>query len=53
MKRYRITIRGGKTVQQAQITVLSAGWAALEDMAEKMCLALDGSAYVDELEELA
>lgn len=53
MKRYRITIRGGKTVSKAEITVQSAGWAALEDMAEKMCLALDGTAYVDGLEELA
>jgi hypothetical protein len=53
MKRYEIDIQGGRVVQRATVIVSAANRTMALEIADKMCLAMDPTAYVNTVYEVA
>jgi hypothetical protein len=53
INRYVVTIRDGKTIDHAQVTVFADDHEDAEQIGERLVKAIDPSAYVDAVHEAA
>jgi hypothetical protein len=53
MNRFRITIRDGKLVDIAEITIFSTDFNEAEEISDDILKKIDPTAYVDAIDELA